>query len=150
MDESATSMRGLDRRRLMGGLAAAVASGSVGRSLLAPDAARAGVEPGASWQAPVPRPIPGGIPIGGGEHIHTWAPGPPSVTLPFSGATLGGLDVDASAITDFNGAVALAYLVGTATGSDGATYNLETDIRAFSGEFVATDGIRRRGAFAFI
>jgi hypothetical protein len=39
---------------------------------------------------------------------------------------------------------------GTATGSDGATYNLETDMRAFKGKYVGADGKRHFGSFAFI
>lgn len=39
--------------------------------------------------------------------------------------------------------------VGTAQGSDGKTYNLETDIRAFEGEYKA-GGTTFRGAFAFV
>jgi hypothetical protein len=38
---------------------------------------------------------------------------------------------------------------GTARGSDGRTYNLETDMRAFEGEFVV-DGVTHRGAFGFV
>ena len=75
--------------------------------------------------------------------------GDPSVTLPFTGITLQGFDVEPSTITDFNGFTALAYHVGSARASDGRTYNLETDIRAFEGEDVA-DGAVRHGSFALI
>jgi hypothetical protein len=61
-----------------------------------------------------------------------------------------GFDVDPSAITDFRGFSAVAYHAGSATGSDGATYNLETDLRAFKGTYVASDGTRRSGSFGFI
>jgi hypothetical protein len=97
-----------------------------------------------------PQPIPGGIQLPDGPQIHVWAPGDPSVTLPFSGATLMGFDVDPSTITDFRGYSAVAFHAGTAVGSDGATYNLETDVRAFQGAYVAVDGERRRQSFAFI
>jgi hypothetical protein len=97
-----------------------------------------------------PKPIPGGIQIPGGPQIHVWQPGDPSVTLPFSGATLMGFDVEPTTITDRRGFSAVAYHAGTATGSDGATYNLETDIRAFEGAYVASDGVRRFGKFALI
>jgi hypothetical protein len=40
--------------------------------------------------------------------------------------------------------------VGTATGSDGRQYNLETDMRAMEGTYVAEDGSRQRGLFALI
>jgi hypothetical protein len=69
--------------------------------------------------------------------------------LPFTGLQLEGLDVEPNTITDFKGSSAVAFLVGTATGSDGKTYNLETDIRAFEGEYVV-GGASQRGAFAFV
>ena len=98
-----------------------------------------------------PNPIPGGAfdvgpPLG---LIHVFAPGDPSITLPFSGATLGGFDTEPITITDFKGSSALAYHVGSARGSDGKTYNLETDIRAFGGQYVV-DGVTHRGAFGFV
>jgi hypothetical protein len=97
-----------------------------------------------------PKPIPGGIQIPGGPQIHVWAPGDPSVTLPFSGTTLMGFDVDPSTITDFRGFSAVAFHVGTAQGSDGATYNLETDLRVYKGAYIADDGRERFAGFAFI
>jgi hypothetical protein len=97
-----------------------------------------------------PKPLPGGIQIPGGPQIHVWQPGDPAVTLPFSHATLMGFDVDPSTITDRRGFSALVYHAGTATGSDGVIYNLETDIRAYAGEYVASDGVRRFGKFALI
>jgi hypothetical protein len=98
---------------------------------------------------PIPSPIPGGIQLAPGLVIHVFGPGDPAVTLPFTGITLGGFDVEPSTITDFNGSTAVAYHVGRVRGSDGRTYNLETDIRAFEGQFVA-DGAVRRGGFALI
>jgi len=50
---------------------------------------------------------------------------------------------------DFRGSSALAYHAGTARGSDGQTYNLETDMRAFEGDYVV-DGEERHGAFALV
>jgi hypothetical protein len=97
-----------------------------------------------------PKPIPGGIQIPDGPQIHVWQPGDPSVTLPFTQSTLMGFDFDPDTITDFRGFSALAYHAGTATGSDGATYNLETDLRAFKGTYVASDGTRRFGNFVLI
>jgi hypothetical protein len=87
--------------------------------------------------SPAPKPIPGGIPIPGGPLIHTFFPGPEDVTLPFTGLTLQGLDVEPSVISDYRGFTALAYHAGTATGSDGRRYDLETDIRAMEGAYVA-------------
>jgi hypothetical protein len=99
---------------------------------------------------PAPKPIPGGIQIPGGPLIHTFLPGPEDVTLPFTGLTLQGLDVEPSVITDYRGSTALAYHVGTATGSDGRQYDLETDIRVMQGTYDAEDGSRRHGLFAGI
>ncbi len=44
---------------------------------------------------PAPKPIPGGIQLPDGSVIHVFAPGPPDVTLPFTGIQLMGLDVGA-------------------------------------------------------
>jgi hypothetical protein len=98
--------------------------------------------------SPAPKPIPGGIQIPDGPLIHTFLPGPEDVTLPFTGLTLQGLDVEPSVITDYRGVTALAYHVGTATGSDGRQYDLETDVRAMEGTYIAEDGSRRRALFA--
>jgi hypothetical protein len=99
---------------------------------------------------PLPKPIPGGLRLDDGRQIHVFGPGPGNITLPYSGATLGGLDVENSVLTDFKGSSALAYLVGKATGHDGTKYNLETDLRAFEGEYVAANGRRRQGTFALV
>ena len=72
------------------------------------------------------------------------------ITLPFTGVTLQGLDVEPSTLTDFHGASAVAFHVGEAKGSDGHTYNLETDIRVMEGKYVAVDGTTRHGSFALI
>jgi hypothetical protein len=99
---------------------------------------------------PAPKPIPGGIQIPGGPLIHVFAPGPEGLTLPFTGVQLMGLDVEPSVITDYRGVTAVAFHVGTATGSDGRQYNLETDMRAMEGTYIAEDGSRKRGLFALI
>lgn len=99
---------------------------------------------------PPPAPIPGGLQIPGGPFIHFFLPGPPSLTLPFSGLMPMGLDVEPSTITNFRGFTALAYLVGTARDDDGNEFNLEADIRVYRGRYVASDGSRHRGLFAFI
>jgi hypothetical protein len=107
--------------------------------------ARVGFGTGANGTLPAPDPIPGGLDIPGAGVIHLFLPGPEDVTLPFSGLGLQGLDVEPSTITDFRGVTALAYLAGEARGSDGETYNLEADIRAYEGRYVGADGTRRRG-----
>jgi hypothetical protein len=99
---------------------------------------------------PAPKPIPGGTELPDGTVIHVFAPGPPDVTLPFTGIQLMGLDVEPSLITDYKGVTALAFHAGTATGSDGKQYNLETDMRAMEGTYKAENGTRQRGLFAFI
>jgi len=99
---------------------------------------------------PAPKPIPGGIDLGSGfspSLIHLFIPGPEDITLPFTLFTLQGVNVEPSVITNFKGVTALAYHVGTVTGSDGLTYNLETDVRVFQGEYVAEDGSRHEGTF---
>jgi hypothetical protein len=40
--------------------------------------------------------------------------------------------------------------VGSATGSDGATYNLETHMTVLRGRYVASDGTVQFGTFSFI
>jgi hypothetical protein len=140
----------LSRRRFV--QTAAVAAAGVTGSLARPAAGAAqGHDDGGHARAAVPpKPIPGGLTLPDGSQIHVWPPGDPSVTLPFSGRTLQGFDVDPSTITDFRGFSAVAFHAGTATGSDGKTYNVETDLRAFKGAYVAADGTRRFGSFAFI
>jgi hypothetical protein len=97
-----------------------------------------------------PEPIPGGIAISDTEVIHVWSPGTPDLTLPFTGSTPGGLDVEPTTMRDFKGFSAVAYHVGRVTGDDGTPYDLETDMRAFQGAYVDGTGTRRFGTFAFI
>ena len=141
----------LDRRRFLIS-AGAVTGAGIASTLGGPSVAMAHPSEGPKL-VPTPEPIPGGLPIGlppPYDLIHIFLPGPTDVTLPFSGLQLMGLDVEPSTITDFNGSTALAFLVGTATGSDGAEYNLEADIRAFKGDYVAADGSTVRAAFSLI
>jgi hypothetical protein len=135
------------RRRVFG--AAGVAGAALAGAALPTLGWRAEPAAAAGDPSPLPKPIPGGFPLQGGV-IHVFAPGPEGFTLPFSRGQLQGLDVENSVLTDFKGASALAYLVGTATGHDGASYDLETDLRAFEGEYVAANGQRRRGTFALV
>jgi hypothetical protein len=103
-------------------------------------------EVGSRRPAPAPIPIPGGLDVG----LHVFAPGPSSITLPISGFQLQGLDVEPSVMTDYAGFTAVAFHVGSATASDGTRYNLETDMRAYRGRYIAADGTRRRGVFGFV
>jgi hypothetical protein len=96
---------------------------------------------------PQPAPIPGGLAPG----FQVWAPGTPGVTLPFSHFPLPGLNFDPSSMTNFDGFTALAYPTGGARGSDDKTYNLEGDMRIFSGKYVPLGGgAVREGSFAFV
>jgi hypothetical protein len=72
------------------------------------------------------------------------------VVLPFTKVPLEGLNVEPSTITNFDGATALAFVVGKATGNHGKTYNLETDFRIMEGRYVSVEGTRRQGTFALI
>lgn len=98
---------------------------------------------------PPPVPISGGTQIDG-VLLHAFAPGPKGVKLPFSGFELQGVNVEPSTITDYKGITTLAHLVGTAIGSDRDSYNLEADIRAFEGEYLAANESRHRGRFALV
>jgi hypothetical protein len=103
-----------------------------------------------------PKPIPGGLNLSGFglvapyDFIHTFAPGAAGVVLPYTGGMLQGLNVEPGTITDFQGDTAVAFHVGEAKGSDGNTYNLETDFRFMNGSYVAVDGSTRRGTFGLI
>jgi hypothetical protein len=134
----------IDRRTLLRYGAAAGAAAAIGPAVSAP--AGAADTGDARRVLPAPTPIPGGLQIPGLGLIHVFAPGPPEVTLPFSGTQLQGLDVEPSVITNYTGTTAVAFHVG----SDGARYNLETDMRAIQGTYIATDGSRRHGTFGFI
>jgi hypothetical protein len=146
VDDRQDAVGVVDRRRFMAGATAALTSAGLGAALGWPGQAVAATASDPNWDTPVPKPIPGGVAPG----FHVWVPGPRRVTLPFSRAPLAGLNVDPSTITDFEGTVALAYHAGTARGSDGRVYNLETDIRAFAGTYVAVDGSSHEGSFVYI
>jgi hypothetical protein len=153
MAEQGLVDRRLDRRRFLVGSAGAVVGAGLASPLAAPGVALAGGDDDELRLLPSPEPIPGGLPVGlppPYDLIHVFIPGPEEVTLPFSGLALQGLDVEPSTITDFKGSTALAYVIGTATGSDGVEYDLEVDIRAYKGRYVAADGSTNRGAFALI
>ena len=90
----------------------------------------------AAVHAQEPLPIPGG-------RFHFFAPGPKRLGL-------SGLNVEASTITNFQGDVALAYLRGAARSGAGQDFLLTADMRVFRGDWVAADGISRRGVFGFV
>jgi hypothetical protein len=91
------------------------------------------------------RALPAPLPIPGGEDdpllgfIHWFLPGPQGM----------GLDVEPSLITNYTGFTAFTLLDGQAQGSDGETYDVHSDLRVMQGEYVAEDGSRHQGTFAF-
>jgi len=139
----------ISRRRFVQ-IAATAAAGVTGATLAGPARTAASGDEHDRQTVVPPKPIPGGVTLPTGAQIHVWPAGDPAVTLPFTHSTLRGFDVDPSTVTDFRGFSALAYHAGTATGSDGATYNLETHMTVHRGSYVAADGIRRFGTFSFI
>ncbi len=140
-----------NRRDFFRGAAAAGTGAALAGQLGAPVAAAAdGGPPRHRSDLSPPRPIPGGLQIPGGPFIHVFAPGDPTVTLPFTLTQLQGFDVEPTAMTDWEGFFGVAYHLGRARGADGREFDLETDVRAFRGTYVAEDGTRRRQSFAFI
>ena len=146
---------GISRRRFIhtaaaGATALAFGSGLSSRALAQDD------HKGHDEPLPEPKPIPGEVDLTElglkppYDFIHEFLPGPKGMVLPFTKVVLEGLNVEPSTITDFEGATALAYHVGKARGSDGKTYNLETDFRVMEGRYVSVEGTRRHGTFAEI
>jgi hypothetical protein len=89
----------LTRRAVLHGTAGAAAG--LAAAVAAPHGAFAH-DHGHHHAPPVPpEPIPGGIELAPGQVIHVWAPGPTDVTLPSTGSTLQGLDVESTTIRDF-------------------------------------------------
>lgn len=153
MDDLTLTGQRFDRRRFLLGTAGAVASAGLASTLGRAGVALADDDEREHKLLPLPEPIPGGLPVGlpsPYDFIHIFLPGPPEIELPFSKLRLMGLDVEPSTITDYKGTTALAYVIGTATGSDDVEYGLEVDIRAFEGTFVAADGSTNNGTFAMI
>jgi hypothetical protein len=140
--------RTISRRRALRYGAFTGAAAAVGATL--PTLARPAYADAVPDVLPAPKPIPGGNPLPDGTVIHVFAPGPPTVTLPFSHLQLQGLDVEPNVITDFSGFTALAFHAGTATGSNGTRYDLETDMRVMKGSYRAVDGSQTRGTFGFV
>lgn len=144
MDQTTLPPRGLDRRRFLIGSAGIVAGAGAARALAWPSAAEGG-QP----TIPLPEPI-GSVLFDPALPIHIQLPGPTDVTLLYSQTPLMGLNKERTTVGNFKGATALAYLLGTATGSDGAEYGLELDIRVSEGTYQAADGSVNRGLFAMI
>jgi len=142
--EHLTSAEGrLDRRRFLVGSAGVVAGAGAASALAWPTIA-GGAQPILPAPEPIPSVIDPGLPI------HLQIPGPTDITLLYSQTTLFGLNLERTTVGNFRGTTALAYLLGTAAGSDGVEYGLEVDVRAFEGEYKAADGSANHGLFALI
>jgi hypothetical protein len=123
----------------------AVATGTAALGVLTLPRFALGAPPSAG-----PNPIPQVL-IDPDAPIHIKLPGypPPPFNSPDPATN------DPSTITDFNGQIGLTFVRGMgvrtekATGAT-ATLPFEVDLRFMKGEFVATDGRRRHGAFALI
>ena len=128
---------GLSRRDLLrqGGLAL---TGITGAGLL--DATSAFGKLPVRKRSSAPRPIPGGFDenftlVRDDAAFHFFPPG---------------IGFDMSTITDFNGIVGGSEIRGTAHGSDGTTYDFDTDMRFMRGIYIALDGRVHAGSFGFI
>ncbi len=119
----------LTRRRFLGGAAGAIGA-AAGATLLGPSRALA--------SDLTPRPIPGGIVVGGQQfHVFFFGPG-----------------LENSTITDFNGFVGVSDVrgTGTATHPDGSHETLlyDTDMRFMKGVYRSVDGTIGQGTFGFV
>ena len=131
-DVTGVSLRQLLRQ---GGLAL---TGITGASLL--DTASALGTPLGGKRSSAPRPIPGGFDenfnlVSDDAAFHFFPPG---------------IGFDMSTITDFNGIVGGSEIRGTARGSDGTTYDFDTDMRFVRGVYIGLDGRLHTGSFGFI
>jgi hypothetical protein len=87
-----------------------------------------------------PNPIPGGLdenftPVTHDPFIHVLPPG---------------IGNEMATITDFKGVVGGSEIRGVAHGSDGTSWDFDTDMRFMQGTFVDVDGRLRTGAFGFV
>ncbi|HEY8108205.1 MAG TPA: hypothetical protein VIC70_05840 [Gaiellaceae bacterium] len=115
---------------------AAAAGGIAGLGLLEPALALARGGPGN------PSPIPGGLdesftPVPSDPFIHVLSPGL-------------GPQLEMATITDFKGVIGASEIRGTARGSDGSTWDFDTDMRFMQGTYVDRNGQVRKGSFGFV
>jgi hypothetical protein len=86
--------------------------------------------------------------------IHFFFPGPVEGTAVPTDPTGAHDGRDPSLITDFRGVIGQADLDLSGTGTNAAgehtPYTFHTDMRFMKGTFIAADGRRHRGAFAFV
>ena len=123
----------MTRRQLMRTAAGGTAA-VIGAPLWLPTLAHAAPPPGSA-----PKPIPGGQQFfgPGTEVFHVFL----------------GPDVENATITDFNGAIAAAHILGTATQIQGGTSTpgllVDGDVRFLQGIYIGVDGQHRQGTFGF-
>jgi len=141
----------ISRRKFIGTSAGAAGIGLALSSAPQPLLAAQDTANGADGACPaLPQPIPHTIATPFGTTIHFFFPGPVEGDPNNSDA-----GHDPSVITDFSGIIGQADLDMTGTGTDfesrdTAPYDFHADMRFMDGEFVAADGERHRGAFAFV
>ena len=121
-------MEQLSRRQVLV-RGAAVAGGFAGLGLLEPALVLARGHG-------TPNPIPGGLdesfaPVPSDPFIHVLAPGL-------------GPQLEMATITDFNGVIGASEIRGTARGSDGSTWDFDTDMRFMQGTYVDRNGRVRK------
>ena len=127
-------MEQLSRRQVLV-RGAAVAGGFAGLGLLEPAIALARGHG-------TPNPIPGGLdesfaPVPSDPFIHVLAPGL-------------GPQLEMATITDFKGVIGASEIRGSARGSDGSTWDFDTDMRFMQGTYVDRNGQERKGSFGFV
>ena len=127
-------MEQLSRRQVLV-RGAAVAGGFAGLGLLEPALALARGHG-------TPNPIPGGLdesfaPVPSDPFIHVLAPGL-------------GPQLEMATITDFKGVIGASEIRGSARGSDGSTWDFDTDMRFMQGTYVDRSGQERKGSFGFV
>jgi hypothetical protein len=88
-----------------------------------------------------PRPIPGGTDLEGLLGL------PPGPLYHFFFPKFG---EEASTVTDFNGSMAAAEIQGSGLDNKGTVLTYDADMRFMTGEYIAVDGRRRKGTFAFV
>jgi hypothetical protein len=110
------------------------------------------LRPTAGWAAPgvagnEPRPIPGGFVTVDNRRWHAYPPGPSNPLDPSSVMN------EPSAITDFDGMMAIAQVQGTGTeerGGHSMPLPFDADMRIMAGRYVGYDGREYDGTFVLI
>ena len=152
-DLGETQRKGITRRDMLNGLArSTVGAGVLLGSGAGLRAASADGDDDSSPERcrPLARPIP---------HItgpgHFFFAGPPDGSAPPSFPNFPFAGFDPSAVTDFQGVIANCDVLVDGKGTDLHTgesvpYQFHADWRFYQGQFVAVDGIERRGTLTFI